>query len=87
MLGGRHFTHAFLLPVCASYDFEKHQMMICLEGGGWDGGVDGKRKKKSVWVLVCFNKCNRVFAGVLELHYRLALVFDHTREPALLRRE
>lgn len=43
MLGGRHFTHAFLLPVCASYDFggkkEKDNLLVGV-GGSW-----GKEKK------------------------------------------
>lgn len=39
-LGGGRFTHAFLLPVCASYDFEKKTKVDLVVGG-----VGGERKK------------------------------------------
>jgi hypothetical protein len=49
--------HAFLLPVCASYDFGKPKVILLLGGGGVGGGgkrMVGKREKNVLFWLVQF---------------------------------
>lgn len=63
---GRHVTHAFLLPVCASSDFGKKPTKDNLLVGGGGGKI---KKICFVWVLVSSSQCNGVFNYLLKPHY------------------
>lgn len=45
----RHFTHAFLLPVCASYAFGENINKRLLTGGRIEGGGGGVKKNWIGW--------------------------------------